>query len=130
MALITTIRFRKSSWLKCYYYYHLLLKNHSTNTLLLRDSIIAGFSRYLKVWQRYFTPLNMLNSGIEGDQVVNVLWGGINLLIPPSLENAVILLGTDNISTDTPADTVRIRLSYMKIQVCYNHTSSRLFTSF
>ena len=113
MALITTIRFKKSSWLKCYYYHYLLLKNPSTNTLLLGDSMITGFSRYLKVSQRYVTPLNMLNSGIEGDQVVNVLWGAINLLIPP-MENAVILLGTNIISTDTPADTVRIRLSYMK----------------
>ena len=43
-----------------------------------------------------------------------VLWGTMNLLIAPSLENVVILLGTNNVSTDTPADTVRIRLSYKK----------------
>ena len=75
--------------------------------------MIAGFSRYLKVWQRYFSPSNLLTSSIEGDQMETVPWGTMNLLIPPSLENVVILLGT-NVSTDTPADTVRIRLSYKK----------------
>ena len=114
MALIATIHFRKSSWLKFYYYRYLLLKYRSTNTLLLRDSMIAGFSRYLKVSQRYFSPSNLLTSSTEGDQMETVRWGPMNLLIPPSLENVVILLGTNNVSTDTPADTVRIRLLYKK----------------
>ena len=46
----------------------------SIYTLLLGDSIIAGLSRYLKLWPRYFTPLEALNFGIGGDRVVNVIW--------------------------------------------------------
>ena len=54
-----------------------LLKNQFNqfkNTLLLGDSVIAGSSRYLKVWQRYFIPLKTLNFEIGGDRVENVIW--------------------------------------------------------
>ena len=74
MALSATVHFKKTNWLECYRYHYLLLKNLFTNTLLLGASIIAGLSRYLKVWQRYFTLLEALNFGIEGDRVVNVIW--------------------------------------------------------
>ena len=73
MALSATVPFKKSDCLECYRY-HYLLKKQFTNTLLLGDSIIAGLLRYLKVWQRYFSPLKELNSGIGGDRVENVLW--------------------------------------------------------
>ena len=73
MALNATARFKKSNWLECHRYHYLLLKNQFTNTLLLGDSIIAGLSRYLKEWQRYFTPLNALNLEIGGDRAENVL---------------------------------------------------------
>ena len=74
MALNATVRFKKSNWLECHRYHYLLLKNQFTNTLLLGDSITAGLSRYLKVWQRYFLPLNASNLGIARDQAENVLW--------------------------------------------------------
>ena len=41
------------------------LKNQFTNTLLLGDSVIAGLSRYLKVSQKYFTPLTALKLELE-----------------------------------------------------------------
>ena len=77
MALSATLRFKKSNWLECHRYHYLLLKNQFnqfTNTLLLGDSAIADISRYLKVWQRYFTPLKTLNFEIGGDRVKNVIW--------------------------------------------------------
>ena len=89
MALSATVRFKNSNWLECYRYHYLFL-NQLTNTLLLGDSIIAGCSRYLKVWQRYFTPLKALNFGIGGDRVENVLWRTKNLSISPSLKNVVV----------------------------------------
>ena len=67
MALSATVHLKKSNWLECHCYHYLLLKNQFTNTLLLGDSIIAGLSRYLKAWQRYFIPLKVLNFGIGGD---------------------------------------------------------------
>ena len=50
------------------------LKNQFENTLLIRDFIIAGYLRYLKVWKRYFTPFKALKFEIGGDRVENVLW--------------------------------------------------------
>ena len=51
--------------------------------LLLGDSIIAGVSKYLKVWQRCFTLFKALNSGIGGKEAENVLWRAINLPVLP-----------------------------------------------
>ena len=65
MVLSATVRFKKSNSLECHRYHYLLLKNQFTNTLLLGDSIIAGLSRYLKVLQRYFTPLKALILELE-----------------------------------------------------------------
>ena len=74
MVLSDAVRFEKSNWLECHRYHYLLLKNQFTNNLLLEVSIIVGLSRYLEVWQRYFTPLKALNLGIGRDQAGNVLW--------------------------------------------------------
>ena len=111
MALSATLRFKKSNWLECHRYHYLLLKNQFnqfTNTLLLGDSVIADLSRYLKVWQRYFTPLKTLNFEIGGDRVKNVIWWTKNPLIPPSLKNVVLLCGTVVkrllLFTDSPLD--------------------------
>ena len=102
--LSATVRFKKSNWLECHRYHYFLLKIQFTNTSLLGYAIIAGLSRYLKVWQRYFTPLKALNFGIGGDRVENVLWRTKNLLIPPSLKNVVVLCGTNNLFIDSPLD--------------------------
>ena len=102
--LSATVRFKKSNWLECHRYHYFLLKIQFTNTSLLGYAIIAGLSRYLKVWQRYFTPLKALNFGIGGDRVENVLWRTKNLLIPPSLKNVVVLCGTNNLFTDSLLD--------------------------
>ena len=66
--------FKKSNWLECHRYHYLLFKKQFTNTLLLGDSNIAGLSRYLKVWQRHFTPFKALNWEIGGERAGNVLW--------------------------------------------------------
>ena len=46
----------------------------------------------------------MLNLSIGGDHVDNVLWRAINLPLPLSVKNVVILCVTNNIPTDTPSD--------------------------
>ena len=74
------------------------------NTLLLGDSIIAGLSRHPNVWNEYFTPIKALNLGIGIDHVENALWQAIDLPLPSSVKNVVILCGTNNIPTDAPCD--------------------------
>ena len=68
-----------------------MIKDSKTNTLLLEDSIVADLSRYLNVWNEYLAPINALNVSIGGDPIENFLWWAINLLLPSSLENIVIL---------------------------------------
>ena len=68
------------------------------------DSIVAGLSRYPNVWNDYFAQINTLNLGIGGDRVENVLWQAINLPLPLSMKNVVILCRTNNISIHTPRD--------------------------
>ena len=59
----------------------------------------------------YFTPINALCSGIEGDCIKNVLWQAINLPLPSSVENVVILCRTNNIQNDTPRDIANCIIS-------------------
>ena len=68
------------------------------------NSIVAGLSRYPNVWNDYFAPINALNLGIGEDRVENVLWRAIDLSLPSSVKNVVILCGTNNISIHTPRD--------------------------
>ena len=52
----------------------------------------------------YFTPTNALNLGIGGDSIENALWRAIDLLLPLSVKNVVILCWTNNIPIDTLRD--------------------------
>ena len=101
MALSATVRFKKSSLLECHRYYYPILKTQFTNTSLLRDSIIIGLSRYLKVLRRYFSPLKVFILGIGRDRTENVLWRAKNLLIPPLLKNMFVLCETNNLFIDS-----------------------------
>ena len=80
------------------------MKDSKPNTLLLGDSIVPGLSRYPNVWNESFAQINALNFDIGGDRVENVLWRAIDLSLPSSVKNVVILCGTNNISIDTPRD--------------------------
>ena len=95
VALSATVRFKRSNWLECYCYHYLLL------TQTFYYCIISGLSRYLKVWQRYFAPLKVLNSRIGVERAENLLWRAMNLSISPSLKNLVKLCGTNNLFTDS-----------------------------
>ena len=69
MALSAIGRFKISNCLECHCY-HVTV----TNNLLLGDSMIAGLSRCLKIWQIYFTPYKASNSGTGRDRPENTLW--------------------------------------------------------
>ena len=92
MASIPSQRYNKSNWLILHNNHCLLAKNSNATTLLIRDSIIAGFNSYPSEWNKYFGN-NSVNFGIRGDRVQNVLWISINLPILSSLSKIVILCG-------------------------------------
>ena len=104
MALISAEPFYKSDWVEYHRNHCFKIKDSKPNTLLLGDSIVAGLSRYPNVWNEYFAKINALNLGIGGDRVENILWQVINLPLPSSVKNVVILCGTNNVSIDTPRD--------------------------
>ena len=73
MVLIPTERFNKSNWIEYHCNHCFIIKNAKPNTLLLGDSIVAGLSRYLDIWNEYFAMINLLNLGIRGDRIENFL---------------------------------------------------------
>ena len=78
------------------------LNNKSFDTILIGDSLIAGLTRYRKVWNTFFKPLNVLNCGIGGDRVQHVLWRAHDLRRFSSLKNVAILCFTNNLYQDSP----------------------------
>ena len=108
MTLNAQLRFGKSSWIECHRNHCLTIKATNPNTLLLRDSIIAGLVRYQTVLEKYFVSLNTMNLGISGDLVGNVFWQAICLPLPSSVRDIVVQGGTNNISTDSPRDIADI----------------------
>ena len=89
LALKNQIQIR----LECHHYYHLLLK-------LLGNSIIAGLSTYLKVWQSCFTPLKALNLDLE--KAEQKMCSEVNLRV--QLKSVVIFCGINKLFTDSPTD--------------------------
>ena len=67
-----------------------IVKNQFLSILLLGHFIIAGLSRYLKVWQRYFTPFNRKYVWVSQES--------------PSLKNVVVSCRTNTLFTGYPMD--------------------------
>ena len=108
MTLNAQLRFGKSSRIEFHRNHCLTIKVTNPNTLLLRDSTIAGLARYQTVLEKYFVSLNTMNLGISGDLVGNVFWQAICLPLPSSVRDIVVQGGTNNISTDSPRDIADI----------------------
>ena len=77
--------------------------NRNIQTVLLRDLLIQGFSRYMKIWNSFFGK-DTLNCGIRGDKVENLLWRTENLEFPPTIRHVVIHCRTNNIEANMPDD--------------------------
>ena len=78
--------------------------SQSSSVILCGDSIVAGLSRYPKVWNRFFKPWKALNFGIGGDRTQHVLWRAEHIKLPATTKIAVIHCGTNNIEQDQPWD--------------------------
>ena len=87
MALIPTEHFYKFSWVEYHRNHCFMIKDSKPNTLLLGDSIVAGLSRYPKVRNECFAPINALNLSIGGDPIENVLWRVIDSPLPSPVKN-------------------------------------------
>ena len=94
-------RDNKAGWYGMHEKHEAMAKRGTLEYILCGDSIIAGLSRYIGVWRKYFSPLNALNLGIGGDRTQHVLWRAENLEISPSVKYVVLHCGTNNIDRDT-----------------------------
>ena len=72
-------------------------------TITIRDSIVAGLTRYQGIWTKYLQPLRTLNCGIG---VQNALWRAQNLPVISIIKNVVILCETNKLFQDSPEDIV------------------------
>ena len=73
------------------------MKIGNYSTLLIDDTILAGFSHYSNIWKRYFKQLNAINCSIGEGRVEDILWWCKTSPSPPNLQNAVIMCGTNSI---------------------------------
>ena len=77
LVIMTTIplaRPLKAKRFQMYREHCFLLNIKSFKSILMGDSLMAGFHRYCKIWNNFFKPIDALNCGIGGDKVQNVLW--------------------------------------------------------
>ena len=92
--------FYKDNWLVNHKNQAALIKSSkNVSSVLLGDSIDAGFLRYSNIWYKLFDE-NTINCGIAADKIQNVLWRKENISLPQSLEYVVISCGTNNLAND------------------------------
>ena len=103
MTLTPSTRFNKISWIENHKNHCFITKFSPVKSLLLGDSIIAGWKRYDNVWMN--------------DRVENGFWRAINLPKMPYLEHVIILRGADNINKDSPVDIAECLIEISKYPV-------------
>ena len=69
MTATPTAQQSKTNWMNTHFK-HCSRLNEIFDKILIDDSLIAGLTRYSKVWNKFFKPLNALNRGIGGDRVL------------------------------------------------------------
>lgn len=99
--------------------------SNQAEAIILGDSLVAELSRYPDIWN-LLKPLNVINCGIKGDHIENVLWRVGRLYLPDSVKCAIISCGTNNMDDDTPLDissslvslAMELRIQNPQLHVC------------
>lgn len=96
---------RDAGWMKRHESFNERVKKGNVDLLLIGDSITHGWEGSGKAaWEKYYTPRNAVNLGIGGDRTQHVLWrldnGNVEGISPKA---AVLMIGTNNSGTNTPA---------------------------
>lgn len=91
-------------WMKLHEQFLERAAKKDIDLLFLGDSITQGWFENA-TWKRHYGPRRSANFGIGGDRTQHVLWrvehGEIDGLAP---KVAVLMIGTNNIGTNTPAE--------------------------
>ena len=76
---------------------------------MLGDSLVANKSRYPIVWDQHLENLNVVNCGIRGDYIQNVLWSVEHMYLPAAVSVGLIHCGINVInSTYIPHEIAEI----------------------
>ena len=110
MASIPSEKFYNNNWLKIHHNRCFQVKHENINSIIIRDSIVAGLTRYINIWKNLFGN-RFINLGI----VEKVLWRSRDVPFFPSSKNVVILSGTNNTNKDPPYDMVQGLISIASV---------------
>ena len=73
------------------------------STILIGDSITKHMERFAPSYPRYFPASTVLNAGIAGETVEEILYRVEIMNIPSSVSHISLLCGTNNLSSHSPA---------------------------
>lgn len=97
---------RDGGWMKRHESFNTRAKQGNVDLIFLGDSITQGWEGAGKeIWAKAFGMRNAMNAGISGDRTQHVIWridnGNLEGIAP---KLAVIMIGTNNMGSDSPAD--------------------------
>ena len=106
--IIPTPRSGKLGWYEKLKQHSFLLQKSPAKLMLIGDSLISNLSRYPDVWKNYFSIHNMLNFGIQGNKIQNILWRLNNLNFSKNciIKYVFILGGTINVDHNSPEEII------------------------
>jgi lysophospholipase L1-like esterase len=82
------------------------IKSGPIGVLFVGDSITAGWTKNRELFNQKFGSFQPANFGVSGDRTQHVLWrfenGELDISPPPKV--VVLMIGTNNVKTDTAAD--------------------------
>ena len=89
LATTATEHDNKVGWYEAHNNYDIVAKRLHLSGLLIRDSIVAGLSRYQMVSKKYFKTCKALNRDIPGDRTQHFLSRAEDLSVRPSVKYVV-----------------------------------------
>jgi lysophospholipase L1-like esterase len=101
---------REGQWMKLHEEFVDRARQGGVDLLFLGDSITRGWDNRSPggprgIWERFYAPRRPANFGIGGDRTQHVLWrldhGELDGISPKVV---VLMIGTNNINADTPAE--------------------------
>ncbi|MGE9267146.1 MAG: sulfatase/phosphatase domain-containing protein [Verrucomicrobiales bacterium] len=107
-AVLPVPREDKKGWMARHQSMNKKAREAKHELLFIGDSITHGFEGKGKaVWKKYYEPRKALNLGIGGDRTQHVIWrlNHGNLRGQNSAKVAVVMIGTNNVHSNEPAET-------------------------
>ena len=128
MTTTPSTRFSKMTWLNFHHNHCSELAKNTFETILIGDSIVAGWSRYQNVWDKFLKSLKALSCGVGSDRTQHILWRALNLRVYFQIERKAISCGTNNLLLDLAKDiadgilkiarSFKTNYNYVNVRTC------------